>query len=133
MRRRAREAALRALYRREYLALPEDELMEEAGEAGADEQRTTATLLAGILRHQATLDELIDARAHGWGVDRLALLDLNILRLALFELLYTQTPAEVVMDEAIELAKAYGTEKAPAFINAILDRVWKDKRSANTC
>jgi len=54
------------------------------------------------------------------------LVDRNILRLALFELLYTDTPPEVVIDEAVELAKEYGTDNAPKFINGILDRVWKE-------
>lgn len=106
--------------------------MEGLSDGGEDEGHTAITLLTGILEHQATLDALIDSRTHGWGVDRLALLDLNILRLALFELLYTQTPAEVVMNEAIELAKIYGTEKAPSFVNAILDRVWKERSTEHT-
>lgn len=57
------------------------------------------------------------------------MVDRNVLRLALYELLYTDTPPEVVMDEAVELAKAYGTEQAPAVINGILDRVWKERHA----
>ncbi len=55
------------------------------------------------------------------------MVDRNILRLALYELLYTATPPEVVINEAVELAKTYGTEHAPAVINGILDRVWKER------
>lgn len=126
MRRQAREAVLRCLYRREFLDLPPEELLAEEGDLGK-ERGFAQVLLAGIQAHQSEIDRLIDQRAEGWGLDRLALVDRNILRLALFELLYTDTPPEVVIDEAVELAKEYGTEQAPKFINGILDRVWKER------
>lgn len=126
MRRRAREAVLRSLYRREFLSLSPEELLAEE-----DVGRETAfarSLLAGIFAHQEEIDRIIDARAVGWRLDRLPLVDRNILRLGLYELLFTDTPPEVVMDEAVELAKAYGTEQAPAVVNGILDREWKERR-----
>lgn len=128
MRRKGREAALRALYRREFLDLPPDELLLEA-DLPKEAREFAQALLHGVLAHKAEIDGLIAARAVGWGLDRLPLVDRNILRLGLFELLYTDTPAEVVIDEAVELAKLYGTERAPAVVNAILDRVWKERRS----
>lgn len=88
-------------------------------------------LLAEVHAHQAEIDSIIDKRAHGWGLDRLPLVDRNLLRLALCELLYTDTPPEVVMNEAVELAKSYGTDQAPAVINGILDRVWKERNGAS--
>lgn len=126
MRHQAREAVLRCLYRWEFLDLPPEELLAEEGGLGK-EQGFAQALLEGIRTHQPEIDRLIDQRAQGWGLDRLALVDRNILRLALFELLYTDTPPEVVIDEAVELAKEYGTEQAPKFINGILDRVWKER------
>jgi N utilization substance protein B len=126
VRRRAREAVLRSLYRREFLPLSPEELL-----ADEDLGRETAfarSLLAGILAHQEEIDRVIDARAMGWRLDRLPLVDRNILRLGLYELLFTDTPPEVVMDEAVELAKAYGTERAPAVVNGILDRERKERR-----
>lgn len=104
---------------------PEELLAEE------DVGRETAfarSLLAGIFAHQEEIDRIIDARAVGWRLDRLPLVDRNILRLGLYELLFTDTPPEVVMDEAVELAKAYGTEQAPVVVNGILDREWKERR-----
>ena len=83
----------------------------------------------GVLNHKEEIDRLIHERAWGFGLDRLPLVDRNILRLGLFELLYTDTPAEVVINEAVELAKLYGTERAKAMVNAILDRVHKEKQS----
>lgn len=124
MRRQAREAVLRSLYRHEYLPPSPDDLQDEAlpPEDAAFAQR----LLAGVHAHREVIDPIIDRRARGWGLDRLPLVDRNILRLALYELLFTDTPPEVVIDEAVELAKAYGTEHAPAVVNGILDRVWKE-------
>lgn len=125
MRRRAREAVLRSLYRHEYLpALPDDPLTDGLNE---EEEAFARLLLVGVHEHQEQIDRIIDRRALGWGVDRLPVVDRNILRLALYELLCTATPPEAVIDEAVELAKAYGTEQAPAVINGILDRVWKER------
>jgi len=126
MRRRAREAVLRCLYRREFLPLSPEELLEE--EDLGNEALFAEELLKGVVEQGEEIDRIIDRRAEGWGLDRLALVDRNILRLALYELLHTDAPPEVVIDEAVELAKTYGTEKAPAFINGILDRVWKEEK-----
>ncbi len=127
MRRKAREAVLRCLYRWEFLQLPAEELLTDV-DLPPEAKAFAQALLAGVLSHRDHIDPIIDERAHGWGLDRLPLVDRNILRLGLYELLYTDTPPEVVIDEAVELAKAYGTERAPAMINAILDRVWKEGR-----
>jgi len=130
MRHQAREAVLRCLYRREFFDLsPEELLVEEAELKGP---AFAAALLRGVIEHQAEIDSLIDRRARGWGLDRLSLVDRNILRIGLYELLYGDTPPEVAIDEAVELAKAYGTEQAPRFINGILDRVWKEGRCARS-
>jgi len=126
-RHRAREAVLRCLYRREFLPLPPEELLSQEPPLER-EQEFALALLVGVSKTMPQLDEIIDRRAEGWGLDRLGLVDRNILRLALYELLHTDTPPEVVIDEAVELAKEYGTENAPKFINGILDRVWKESR-----
>ena len=127
MRHQAREAVLRCLYRREFFdLLPEELLAEEEDLKG--EAAFAEALLRGVIECQAEIDSVIDRRALGWGLDRLSLVDRNILRIGLYELLYGDTPPEVAIDEAVELAKTYGTEKAPAFINGILDRVWKEEK-----
>ncbi len=130
MRRRAREAVLRALYRHEYLPPSPDEPVDEG--LDPDDLAFAQALLHGVHARRAEIDPVIDARAQGWGLDRLPLVDRNILRLGLYELLFTDTPPEVVIDEAVELAKAYGTEHAPAVVNGILDRVWKEGRARGT-
>lgn len=122
---------MRALYRCEYLPVPASELLEEE-ELSPEEMSLATDLLTGVLSRRDELDKVIDHRAVGWGTDRLSLVDLNLLRLALYELLHTGTPGEVVIDEAVELAKCYGTDKAPSFINGILDRTWKDASGQHT-
>lgn len=120
----AREVVLRLLYRLEFRKVPAEELLME--EDLDDQGDFIRARLLGILDHREEIDRLIDRRAEGWGIDRLATVDRNILRLGIYELLYTDIPPEVAIDEAVELAKEYGTEHAPSFINAILDRVWKE-------
>lgn len=83
-------------------------------------------LVKGILEHRDEINNLIEANTENWSVDRIAVIDRNILMLASFELLYCpDVPFKVVIDEAIELAKTYGTEDSGAFINGILDKLGK--------
>jgi N utilization substance protein B len=124
-RREARELVLHILYEREFIDTPLAELISER-DAGDQKQYLEQTL-DGVVERITELDQTIDQYAFGWRVERLAVLDRNILRLGLYELLHApEIPAEVAIDEAVELAKKYGTDNAPSFINGILDRVWKD-------
>jgi len=126
-RREARELVLHILYEREFIDTPLAELISER-DAGDQKQYLEQTL-DGVVERITELDQTIDQYALGWRVERLAVLDRNILRLGLYELLHApEIPAEVAIDEAVELAKKYGTDNAPSFINGILDRVWKDAK-----
>ena len=126
-RREARELVLHILYEREFIDTPLAEMISER-DAG-DQRQYLEQTLNGVVERIADLDKTIDQYALGWRVERLAVLDRNILRLGLYELLHAQEiPAELAIDEAVELAKKYGTDNAPSFINGILDRVWKDAR-----
>jgi N utilization substance protein B len=80
-------------------------------------------LVCGVVERQAELDLLIGRHARNWRLDRMAAVDRNVLRLAAWELLYTDTPASVVIDQAIELARRFGDEPSPAFVNGVLDAV----------
>lgn len=121
----ARELVLHVLYQREFV---NTSLAEMVSELELDDQgQYIEETLRGVVDHIVDLDEMIGHYAVGWRVERLAVLDRNILRLGLYELLHApDIPAEVAINEAIELAKKYGTENAQSFINGILDRVWKD-------
>ena len=133
-RRKARECALQMLFAADVLG-PEmrvDELARvywaELGEAELDEPaREFATRLAlGALAHRAELDERIRSRAEHWRISRMAVVDRNILRLAVYEFLREPTPRTVAINEALEIARRFSTYEATQFINGILDAIKRD-------
>jgi len=83
-------------------------------------------LVEKILKQQKKLDKLIEAAAPQWPVDKLNRIDLAILRLAVYELENEDTPPKVVIDEAVELAKEYGSESSSSFINGVLGTIYKE-------
>lgn len=123
-RRQARERILKALFRQDFL-----------GEGDPEEpsrEDYVREVLEGIRAHRPEIDRLIEERAEGWRLERLHSVDRNVLRLAIYELLYREdVPPEVVINEAVELAKRYGTEKSPAFVNGILDRIYKERSAVS--
>jgi N utilization substance protein B len=90
-----------------------------------DETRAFAErLVQGVVEHKAEIDTLIGKYATNWKISRMPIVDRNILRAGLYELLWMdEVPAKVTMDEAIELAKSFGDEEASKFVNGILDKV----------
>lgn len=90
-----------------------------------DETRAAAERLArGAQAHAAAIDALISEVATNWRLDRIASVDLNILRIGAYELMMEpQTPAPVVLDEAVEMAKRFGEAGSPAFVNGVLDAI----------
>ena len=130
LRREARAKILKALYGSEFIEVGPDPVDNLLADCDPGEQREfIEDIYRGTLKKKEAIDELISSFAVGWKVERLAFPDRNILRMAIYELLhYEDTPPEVVMNEAIELSKDYGTDNAPKFINGILDRIWKEER-----
>ena len=136
-RRQAREMALQMLYQREIGRLEPQQLVREfdvhsfrseTADAGATLHASklaltyARTLLEGSLVNQESIDSLIDEQAENWRLERMPVVDRNILRLAVYELRYQpDVPAVVVIDEAIELAKKFGSEQSGRFVNGILD------------
>jgi len=126
-RREAREFVLCALYQREFTDAPLEEMLEDRNPG--DQLDYIEALFTGVLERREEIDRLIGERTVGWRFDRLALIDRNILRVAVYELLHSEEiPPEVAIDEAVELSKRYGTDQAKTFINGILDRIWKETR-----
>ncbi|HMD43992.1 MAG TPA: transcription antitermination factor NusB [Candidatus Acidoferrum sp.] len=92
------------------------------GAKAADQTRTFANqLFEGASHDSAALDELISKHADNWRLERLAAIDRAILRLAIHEMRATDTPAKVVINEAVDLAKKYSSDEAGGFVNGILD------------
>ena len=85
-------------------------------------------VLRGIAKHKAEIDQKISTQALGWRMERISLVDLNIMRFAVYEMLFSdETPDKSALNEALELAKAFGEEKSVSFINGILDQILKSK------
>lgn len=136
-RRQAREMALQMLYQREVGRLEPRQLVREfdlhsfrAETADADATLHASkaalayarTLLEGSLVNQELIDTLIDEQAENWRLERMPVVDRNVLRLAVYELCHQpDVPPVVVIDEAIELAKKFGSEQSGRFVNGILD------------
>ncbi len=133
-RRTARELALKFLYQTEFNSnSPDSELNSFCDRANVSEevQNFTQALIKNILFHKKEVDELLQKISANWAPDRMAVIDKNILRLGICELLFDPTtPPKVVINEAVEIAKKFGTEESPDFINGILDKVFKDSKVA---
>lgn len=126
VRRKARETALQALYKLDISAGPslEKDLELEELAPGTEARRYCESLVHGVRTRIAELDSEIEKHSENWTVSRMSVVDRNILRMAVWELLYSaEVPYKVVIDEAVELAKRYGTDESGPFINGIIDRV----------
>ena len=88
------------------------------------------SLVAGVRRNRAELDQLLDRTADNWSISRMATTDRNVLRLGVYEILYSDTPARVAINEAVELAKRFGSGQSAQFVNGILDRFLEKQRDA---
>ncbi|MBN1640082.1 MAG: transcription antitermination factor NusB [Anaerolineae bacterium] len=124
VRRQARIAALQALFEIDsvghQVGVVLQRRIQEAEMPGAGEA-FLSKLVRGVIEHQAALDELIVAYAPEWPIDQMAIIDRNILRIALFEFLVDGgTPPKVAINEAVELAKTFGSDSSSRFVNGVL-------------
>jgi N utilization substance protein B len=128
-RRTARELALKFLYQTEFNPeSPDSELSPFCERANVSEevQNFTQALIEKLLLHEKEVDELLQKISANWTPDRMTVIDKNIIRLGICELLFdSTTPPKVVINEAVEIAKRFGTEESPGFINGILDKILK--------
>ena len=131
-RHKAREAALQMLFAHDMAKTPADFLTtaywNELGETSHDEKtREFANkLVKGTIDKVEAIDECIRTRAEHWRIERMAIVDRNILRLAVFEFLFFDTPDTVALNEALEIARKFSTYEATQFINGILDAIKQD-------
>lgn len=87
-------------------------------------------LVGGVVERIDELDGILGVHARNWRVSRMAAVDRNVLRLAVYELRDTTTPIAVVIDEAVDLARRFGSEASPSFVNGVLDSVAREVRAA---
>jgi N utilization substance protein B len=106
----------------------------ELGEASVDDKtRDFANrLVCGTLDEIAAIDDRIRTRAEHWRIERMAIVDRNVLRLAVYEFVYLDTPGTVAINEALEIARRFSTYEATQFINGILDAIKQDVESARS-
>ncbi len=132
---RAREVALQALFQEDLNPRDtRDQIAPFLNSRLNDEKlREFAMMLVlGVLRNLAELDVLLESKADNWSLDRMAATDRNVLRLGAFEIRYADTPDRVAIDEAVELAKRYGSAQSSQFVNGILDKLILRKEKEST-
>ena len=123
-RHKARKIALQALYEVDSVARQPEAVTERLlAEAGLSEQNSEFVrgLVSGTLKHREEIDRNIQKHAPAWPVEQIAIIDRNILRLAIFEILFdNKVPVKVAVNEAVELAKTFGSDKSSKFVNGVL-------------
>lgn len=126
-RRQAREFALQSLYLVDTGSMPVDDAFGILAPRYTMDEKTdefARGLARGTMERVKELDERIQAVAENWELKRMAVVDRNLLRMASYELLFCpETPASVIIDEALEIAKTFSAEDSPRFLNGILDKI----------
>lgn len=129
---RAREVALQVLYQDDLnpgqSAEREEAFLKSRLRGDAENMAFARAIVAGVREKRTEIDAALSARAINWSLSRMAATDRNVLRMGAWEALYSETPAAVAIDEAIELAKRYGDRRSPSFVNGILDRISRQDR-----
>lgn len=134
-RHRARQQALQLLFEWDLRRIPLEEIMKGYYESLLVSEETPGkpirdefaeTLVRGVINEIAIIDESITKHAEHWKIQRMPTVDRNLLRLAVYEMLRTDTPAAVAIDESLELARRFSGEESVHFINGVLDAVRKE-------
>ena len=127
---KARKRALDFLYEADIKNVLAADLFKTRGSAELSQEPYVLTLITGVADHLRKIDELIITYAQGWDMDRMPPIDRNILRLAIFEILWeADVDLKVACDEAVELAKSLSTDESASYINGVLGRIVKLKDS----
>ena len=124
---RSREVVLQLLYQDdlqpERLVAPDAAFMEQRLHQNAALIDFARELLSGVRRNRPELDTKLEQLAENWSLHRMAVTDRNVLRLGAFEILYGDTPGPVAINEAVELAKRFGSKQSAQFVNGLLDKL----------
>jgi N utilization substance protein B len=128
-RRKARELALQMLFQFDMAGNTPDTIIatfEDLQKSKPNTREFAEKIFRGTVDHMSEIDDMIQAQADNWRLTRMAVVDRNIIRMSIYEFLHeTDTPKLVIIDEAIEIAKKFGTQKSSQFINGILDGILK--------
>jgi len=128
-RRKARELALQMLFQFDMSGNGPDMIIdtfEDLQKSKPNTREFAVKIFRGTVDHLERIDEMITAQADNWRLSRMAVVDRNIIRMSVYEFLHeNDTPKLVIIDEAVEIAKKFGTQKSSQFINGILDGILK--------
>lgn len=127
---KARKRALDFLYEAEIKKVKAVDLFKSRGASELSQEPYVFTLLSGVAEHSLKIDELITTYAQDWDMDRMPAIDRNILRIAIYEILWVaEIDLKIACDEAVELAKSLSTDESSNYINGVLGRIVKLKDS----
>ncbi|HEY1340004.1 MAG TPA: transcription antitermination factor NusB [Bryobacteraceae bacterium] len=134
-RRRSRQRALQILFQWDARRQPVDDAINAYYDTLYSEEQPerdpfVADLVRGAVEHLAEVDEQITRHAEHWRMERMPAVDRNILRLAVYEMIHGGTPAAVVIDEALELARKFSNEESVQFVNGVLDAIHREAAGA---
>lgn len=135
----ARTLAMQVLYQWDFNGQPADSVpamysyQQQEFAPAFDDHGFARELLDGVLAHQSEIDALIVQYAPEWPLEAITLVDKNILRLGVYELVFSEAvPSKVAINEAIELAKSFGGESSGRFVNGVLGAIYRDRVAAGT-
>ena len=132
---KARKRAIDAIYAADLRKVSPMVLLEATREQVSDRQNQdeifgyASQITAGVIDNHAEIDDLLETYSEGWSIDRMPNVDRAILRVGIWEILYSDTPDAVVVNEAVALAKEYSTDESGGFINGLLSRVAGTRRA----
>jgi N utilization substance protein B len=132
---KARKRAIDAIYAADLRKESPETLLAATALQTMDRQNQDAIfsyareIVAGVIEHHSEIDNLLETYSEGWSIERMPNVDRAILRVGIWEILYTDTPNGVVVNEAVDVAKEYSTEESGGFINGLLSRVAGTQRA----
>jgi N utilization substance protein B len=125
-RRKGREIALQALYQMEITREESEQALAtfaERSEASPQAKSFALALVRGVIAERASIDALVAEASENWRVERLSRIDLNVIRVAVYELKSLGLPLEIAINEAVEVARRFGSGESTAFVNGVLDQI----------
>ncbi|MFM2237728.1 MAG: hypothetical protein RL389_75 [Actinomycetota bacterium] len=132
---KARKRAIDAIYAADLRKVSPETLLAETQLQVSDRQNQdeifsyARDIVTGVIEHHSEIDDLLETYSEGWSIERMPNVDRAILRVGIWEILYSDTPNGVVVNEAVEVAKDYSTEESGGFINGLLSRVAGTQRA----
>jgi len=130
-RRKGREMALQVLFREDFNPEGAPFSSQKWNAAEEETQDFGKQLVHGVFVHHTEIDQRIRQHSQHWSTDRITGVDINVIRVAVYEMFFLKTPPRVAINEAIEVAKKYGNENSGAFVNGVLDSMMTDASQQN--